>query len=117
MSNRLRISIITTTTFALMLLASTVYGQAARPNPNVPRMKDGKPNLTGLWQALGTAYWDIRDHSAQQGPFYQLGAIGATPAALYAVSDALYRAYGIRHVEMPATPLRIWTAIRAAAGR
>ena len=80
MSNRLRISIITTTTFALMLLASTVYGQAARPNPNVPRMKDGKPNLTGLWQALGTAYWDIRDHSAQQGPFYQLGAIGATPA-------------------------------------
>lgn len=49
----------------------------ARP---IPRMPDGKPNLTGLWQALGTAYWDIRDHSAQAGPFYQLGAIGAIPA-------------------------------------
>jgi hypothetical protein len=45
-------------------------------------MKDGKPNLTGLWQALGTAYWDIRDHSAQPGPFYQLGAIGAMPAGV-----------------------------------
>src|ERR1700752_3309124 len=46
----------------------------------VPRMPDGKPNLTGLWQALGTAYWDIRDHSAQAGPFFQLGATGAMPA-------------------------------------
>jgi hypothetical protein len=43
-------------------------------------MRDGKPNFTGLWQALGTAYWDIEDHSAQAGPFYQLGAIGAIPA-------------------------------------
>src|SRR3989441_2466986 len=49
--------------------------QAAR----VPRMPDGKPNLTGLWQALGAAYWDIRDHIAQPGSFYQLGAIGAIP--------------------------------------
>ena len=43
-------------------------------------MTDGKPNFTGLWQALGTAYWDIRDHGAQNGPFYQLGATGAMPA-------------------------------------
>src|SRR5437870_13508414 len=58
-------------------------GQAASPaarTPNIPRMPDGKPNLTGLWQALGTAYWDIRDHSAQAGPYYQLGATGAEPA-------------------------------------
>ena len=31
----------------------------------VPRMPDGKPNLTGVWQALGTAHWDIQDHSPQ----------------------------------------------------
>lgn len=42
-------------------------------------MPDGKPNLTGLWQAMGTAYWDIQDHGAQPGPFFQLGAIGAIP--------------------------------------
>ena len=47
----------------------------------------------------------------------EAGTIGATPAALNAVTDALYRAYGIRHIDMPATPLRIWTAIRAADGK
>ncbi len=44
-----------------------------------PRTVDGKPNLTGLWQSLGTADWDIQAHGAQAGPFYQLGAIGAIP--------------------------------------
>jgi len=44
----------------------------------------------------------------------EAGTIGATPAALNAVTDALHRAYGIRHVEMPATPTRIWTAIQEA---
>jgi carbon-monoxide dehydrogenase large subunit len=41
----------------------------------------------------------------------EAGTIGATPAALNAVTDALWRAYGIRHIEMPATPSRIWQAI------
>ena len=44
----------------------------------------------------------------------EAGTIGATPAALNAVTDALYRAYGIRHIEMPATPTRIWNAIQEA---
>ena len=56
---------------------SLATGQAQ--TPPVPRMPDGKPNLTGVWQALGTAHWDIQDHSAQAGSFYQLGAIGAIP--------------------------------------
>jgi hypothetical protein len=46
----------------------------------IPRMPDGKPNFSGLWQAHSTANWDIQDHSAQPGPFYQLGAIFAIPA-------------------------------------
>ena len=45
----------------------------------------------------------------------EAGTIGATPAALNAVTDALNRAYGIRHIEMPATPARVWAAIREAA--
>lgn len=44
----------------------------------------------------------------------EAGTIGATPAVLNAVTDALYRAYGIQHIEMPATPSRIWAAIRDA---
>jgi len=39
----------------------------------------GKPNMTGLWQSLNTANWNLQDHSAAPGPFYQLGAAGATP--------------------------------------
>lgn len=45
----------------------------------VPRTAAGKPNLTGLWQTLSTADWNIQDHASQAGPFYQLGAIGAEP--------------------------------------
>jgi aerobic carbon-monoxide dehydrogenase large subunit len=44
----------------------------------------------------------------------EAGTIGATPAVMNAVVDALNRAYGIRNIDMPATPLRIWEAIRAA---
>jgi hypothetical protein len=52
----------------------------ARTASQIPRMPDGKPNFTGLWEALGTADWDIRDHSAHAGPFFQMGATGAMPA-------------------------------------
>jgi len=44
----------------------------------------------------------------------EAGTIGSTPAVLNAVTDALYRAYGIGHIEMPASPLRVWEAIQAA---
>jgi carbon-monoxide dehydrogenase large subunit len=38
------------------------------------------------------------------------GTIGVTPAVVNAVMDAL-RPYGIRHLDMPLTPEKIWTAI------
>jgi carbon-monoxide dehydrogenase large subunit len=41
----------------------------------------------------------------------EAGAIGSCPAVMNAVVDALWRAYRIRHVDMPATPERIWAAI------
>ncbi len=47
----------------------------------------------------------------------EAGTIGATPAALNAVTDALHRAYGIRHIDMPATPARIWAAISGATAK
>ena len=45
------------------------------------------------------------------------GTIGSTPAVQSAVIDAL-RHLGIRHLDIPCTPERVWTAIRdAEAGR
>jgi aerobic carbon-monoxide dehydrogenase large subunit len=45
----------------------------------------------------------------------EAGAIGSCPAVMNAVLDALWRAYRIRHLDMPATSERIWAAI--AEGR
>ncbi len=42
------------------------------------------------------------------------GTIGATPAIQNAVCDALGH-LGVRHVDMPCTPERVWRAIRVAA--
>ena len=39
------------------------------------------------------------------------GSIGSTPAVQNAVVDALSH-LGVRHVDMPATPERVWRAIR-----
>ena len=36
----------------------------------------------------------------------EAGAIGSCPAVMNAILDALWRAYRIRHVDMPATPER-----------
>lgn len=42
----------------------------------------------------------------------EAGAIGAPPAVINAVIDALSE-FGIEHIDMPATPLKIWQAIQA----
>ena len=41
----------------------------------------------------------------------EAGAIGSCPAVMNAIVDALWRAYRIRHIDMPATPERVWAAI------
>ena len=41
----------------------------------------------------------------------EAGTIGACPAVMNAIVDALWRAFRIRHVDMPATPERLWSAI------
>ena len=32
-----------------------------------PRTPDGKPDLNGIWQVLGTAHWNVEAHSAMEG--------------------------------------------------
>ncbi len=42
----------------------------------------------------------------------EAGAIGSCPAVVNAIIDGLWREYKIDHIDMPATPERVWIAIR-----
>ncbi|MGA2943450.1 MAG: xanthine dehydrogenase family protein molybdopterin-binding subunit [Xanthobacteraceae bacterium] len=44
----------------------------------------------------------------------EAGAVGAPPAVINAVVDALNRRAGVRHIDMPATPRRVWEALQSA---
>jgi hypothetical protein len=46
------------------------------------RTSDGKPDFTGVWQAMNTANWDLLAHAAFRGPVVALGAAFSGPAGL-----------------------------------
>ena len=54
-----------------------VVGQTQRSA--MPRSADGKPDLTGLWQTMNTANWDLQAHAARRGPVIALGAAFSIP--------------------------------------
>jgi carbon-monoxide dehydrogenase large subunit len=44
----------------------------------------------------------------------EAGSIGSCPAVMNAIGDALWREYGVPHIDMPATPQRVWEAIQGS---
>ena len=68
----------------LLATAEAAVGQEQSYEP--PRTADGRPVLNGIWQALGSAHWDIEGHAARPGPIVSLGAIGAIPGGLGVVN-------------------------------
>ncbi len=67
-----------------VVAAFTTRTAAQGPVYKAPRFVDGRPNLNGIWQALGNAHWDLEAHHAQPGP-PQFGALFAAPAGLAVV--------------------------------
>ncbi len=49
---------------------------------HVPRTLDGRPDLSGIWQALNRANFDLLAHEAGPGPIVAMGALGAIPGGL-----------------------------------
>ena len=52
----------------LVVAVMPVLGQAPnRSAYRAPRTFDGKPDLSGIWQVLNSASWDIQAHNASEG--------------------------------------------------
>jgi hypothetical protein len=64
---------------AAALAVTTVLMRAQAPVNAVARFPDGKPNLSGIWQANNTAHWNILAHPARPGPIAALGAAFSIP--------------------------------------
>lgn len=69
-----------TLNLAILALFAASGGALAQSSTNYqPQLGwDGNPDINGVWQAIGTAHWDLEDHEASAG-FPELGAIGAVP--------------------------------------
>jgi hypothetical protein len=52
------------------------------PAYRAPRTADGKPNLSGIWQSMNEANWNIEAHSADFGRVTALGAVDAVVPGL-----------------------------------
>lgn len=76
----------------------------------MPRAKH-MPRVNALFNSVPSPFNDLGVKGAGEA-----GVCGAPSALVSAVVDAL-RPYGIRHVDMPLTPERLWRAMRSAAPR
>ena len=47
---------------------------------DIPRTVSGKPDMNGIWQALGNAHWDIEPHLARAALAMQPGPVVPVPA-------------------------------------
>lgn len=64
---------------ALLLFWNLALGQTS--TGDIPRLSDGTPNFSGVWQSLTTANWNILPHGASGGPS-EYGALLSVPPGL-----------------------------------
>ncbi len=70
-------------TVLVILAGFFVITQAVAQSGEIVRTPSGKPDLSGIWQAMTSAHYNVEPHAASEGPHPGLfGALSATPAGL-----------------------------------
>ena len=58
------------------------FATIALAQDKAARTPNGKPDLNGIWQTMGSAHWNLEPHNAEPSPVVAMGALGAIPGGL-----------------------------------
>ena len=71
----------------LLSLAAAMVSSVALAQ-DVPRTPSGKPDFSGIWQAMTTAHFNVEPHAAMEGPHSDvMGALSAIPGSLGVIEE------------------------------
>jgi len=65
---------------AALLIATLFPSSGQAQGGDIPRTSSGRPDLNGIWQALGNAHWNIEPHQASAAMAMRPGPLGPVPA-------------------------------------
>ena len=80
LTNRLVLSLVT-----LQLSIFTSFGWSADILGEIPRTHDGRPDLNGIWQAMGSDHFNLEANMGAASRILATGALGAARGSLGAV--------------------------------
>ena len=82
MRNRFNLRDTMTGATAIVAFVVLFLTAATAQNYRAPRTADNRPDLNGIWQAVGSAHYDIEGHAADFSPSLEMGALGGVPGGL-----------------------------------
>jgi hypothetical protein len=109
------IALAASTVTALLFTGMPTAGQgtAQTTATRIPRTRDGRPDLNGIWQALNSANFDLQAHTARPAMALRPGPVGPVPAAPVLALGAVGGVpAGLGVVEGDDIPYQPWAATK-----